>query len=448
MSLEPLQAQMNGTTSTPILSTVTKSGHNPTTAPGPGQQEGDYNTITHDRNQPLSPARRAEVSPNPYNIPGSYGGAKPAETPGFEGDGTDTTPDTYFILEVSGEAKDTPQREDDYSSLSHDKKNPASPSRGRETTANPYNLPESYSMAKPLETPASPGKTRDPAPDTYFILEPDPAQRKTLDAAPPDGDYSTLNHDRNPRTPVTNGNDTSDNTYNLPESYNGAKPVETPQPSGDETDSTPDTYFVLEPDSTAGGGKNASPETYFILEAGPDAGEQREESYSLAKPILQGKEVVVSVGEEPAEAAEDYNTIDHTRRQPTSPSNGGETTANPYNIPDSYGNDSPVGTPASPRQERSSIDQNEDQLNSPSRTSEDYFLVEPDTTPCAAVSDTNDYSTISFDEAHNRSERPDHGGSAPNAYDNVRKNQDEEYSVTWNGERSTVINSDYDHIKH
>ena len=56
---------------------MNQPGHKPSAAPEPGQQEGDYNTITHNRQQMSSAGKGRDETADPYNIPESFGAAKP-----------------------------------------------------------------------------------------------------------------------------------------------------------------------------------------------------------------------------------------------------------------------------------------------------------------------------------------------------------------------------------
>ena len=175
--------------------TVSKPDHKPAVAPKPGKQEDDFNTITHNRQKPTG--NRSKVGKPDH---------KPAVAPKPR------------------------KQEDDYNTITHNRQEPRAVEEERDTTTNPYNLPQSYSTAAPfgyavsagegMETadtegdystvddelthPVSPSKAMDSSSDCYFILEPDPT---TGDAGDDGGqtngggfeedvdDYNRLNFD-------------------------------------------------------------------------------------------------------------------------------------------------------------------------------------------------------------------------------------------------------------
>ena len=181
-------------------------------APKPGKQEDDFNTITHNRQKPTGnrskvgkPDRKPTVAPKPG------------------------------------------KQEDNYNTITHNRQEPAAVEEGRDTTTNPYNLPQPYSTATPfgsavsageerettdtegdystvdddLTHPVSPSKAMDSSSDCYFILEPDP----TMGDADENGgqanragfeedvdDYNRLNFDEARKQSARRG-DVPHNTY-------------------------------------------------------------------------------------------------------------------------------------------------------------------------------------------------------------------------------------------
>ena len=144
-------------------------------APKPGKKEDDYNTITHNRQEPAAVEEERDTTTNPYNLPQSYSTAAP-----------------FGSAVSAGEGRETTDTEGDYSTVDDDLAHPVSPS-------------------KAMDSPA----------DCYFILEPDPT---TGDAGDDGGqtsragfeedvdDYNRLNFDEARKQSARRG-DAPHNTY-------------------------------------------------------------------------------------------------------------------------------------------------------------------------------------------------------------------------------------------
>ena len=251
-------------------SRATQPGHKPTVAPAPAKQEGDYNTITHDRNHSIAPVGGRGTTVHPYNLPESYNIAAPVV---IRGDGRNPRPDAAFKPDqTESEGRSAGQTDGDYNTISHGR-NPQLSKKGMDTNANPYNVPESYNSTTPVDIPDSGEDGSGPAPHSRFMLQPDQAS-EGKGTSKADGDYSTVARGRDKPT-WSERREIGATPSSVPSSpYSMAKPLldeQTPPSAGDTNIASQsegkygaDTgiYFILEPDPVSGDSAGNSEQTH------------------------------------------------------------------------------------------------------------------------------------------------------------------------------------------